>query len=134
MRPIPTALSLAFCLCASFAVAQVPAGSPEHFAVFHSPGEHWERRFDHRDKLIEHRRIYDELAKSGEIVVGGRFQGAPVLGLSVFRADADRVRLREVLMRDPSVQAGIIKIEFRTWELQLGALRPVAAGNESARK
>ena len=67
---------------------------------------------------------YADLAgvDEGRLIAGGRMNGDPVIGQSVFAADVDRAAIRAMLEADPSVKAGITAIEFREWEMQMGGL------------
>jgi hypothetical protein len=100
--------------------AQVPM--TENFVVLHTPGPQWKMRTEHAQALQAHRKIYEELARKGDILFGGSFQGEPVLGMSVFSAGVDREKLAAELRLDPSVVAGVIALEFRVWRTQLGEL------------
>jgi hypothetical protein len=94
----------------------------ENLVVFHSLGPNWKMRAEYKEALQAHRKIYEELAQNGDILFGGRFQGEPVLGMSVFRSNIDRESLMTRLKQDPSVVAGVVNLEFRVWQMQLGKL------------
>jgi hypothetical protein len=103
---------------------QVYAKEPpvENLVVLHTAGPNWKMRAEHTKALQEHGKIYQELARKGDILFGGRLQGEPVLGMSVFRSDIDREKVSAELKLDPSVVAGVITLEFRVWQTQLGKL------------
>ena len=113
-------------LAAVPAVAQTPApaAKPTHFVVFNRPGPNFAKAQDPamRETILAHYRLYRGLADDGRLIAGGRMNGDPVLGLSVFAADVDRAAIRAMLEADPGVKAGITAIEFREWEMQMGGL------------
>lgn len=118
---LPIALAL---LAAVPAVAQAPAARPTHLVVFNRPGPNFAKAQDPamRETILAHHRLYRGLADDGRLIAGGRMNGDPVLGLSVFAADVDRTAIRAMLEADPGVKAGITAIEFREWEMQMGGL------------
>ena len=125
-------LFIALALLAAAPVAAqtpAPAANPTHFVVFNRPGPNFDKARDPamREPIMAHYRLYRGMADDGRIIAGGRMAGDPVIGLSVFRADVDRAAIRAMLEADPSVKAGITAIEFREWEMQMGAIaRPAS--------
>lgn len=109
-------------LVAAVLPAQSPAPAAENLVVLHTLGPNWAKRAEFSDALRAHQRMYQDLARAGDILFGGRLQGEPVLGISVFRSNIDRAEIAERLRRDPSVVAGVIALEFRVWEMQLGTM------------
>lgn len=96
-----------------------------HFVVFNKAGPAWGRFSDHAAASREHFQIYKQLADKGDIVAGGRLDGAPddpVLGISIFRADVDRKAIRAILENDPLLKAGVTALEYREWTIQMGAI------------
>jgi hypothetical protein len=98
------------------------SAAEENLVVFHSLGPNWKARAAHKEALLEHQKMYQDRARKGDILFGGRFQGEPVLGMSVFRSTIDRESLIATLKQDPSVVAGVVTLEFRVWQMQLGTL------------
>ena len=113
-------------LAAAPAVAQTPApaANPTHFVVFNRPGPNFDKARDPamRETIMAHYRLYRGMVDDGRIIASGRMAGDPVIGLSVFRSDVDRVAIKAMLEADPSVKAGITAVEFREWEMQMGAI------------
>ncbi|MFC3714035.1 hypothetical protein ACFOMD_15795 [Sphingoaurantiacus capsulatus] len=106
------------------AVAQPAPAAVSHMTVFNRPGPEFAKAHDpaNRALIIAHQRLYQQFAREGVLIAGGRFEGEPVLGLSVFTLDVDRGAVRRALEEDPAVKAGIVAIEFRDWQLQMGGL------------
>lgn len=71
---------------------------------------------------MAHFRLYRGMADDGRIIASGRMDGDPVIGLTVFAADIDRAAIKAMLEADPSVKAGITAVEFREWQMQMGAI------------
>jgi hypothetical protein len=128
--------ALALCLITP-AAAQSPAKlapavqpAVKHLVVFNRPGANFAKlRMDdaeHVSAIRAHQKLYLDYAKTGDLVVGGRFSGEPVLGMSVFRTGVDIAAVRKTLEDDPAVGAGFVAVEFREWTPQMGAL-PVRA-------
>lgn len=113
-------------LAAVPAVAQTPAPAAKasHFVVFNRPGPNFAKAQDPamRDTVLAHYRLYRGLADDGRLIAGGRMDGDPVIGLSVFAADVDRAAIKAMLEADPGVKAGITMVEFREWQMQMGAI------------
>lgn len=125
MRATLIAVLLAASACAEAQPneqASTSTNEAAYLAVFNRPGPAWEERSDARDALIAHTELYRGYAARGDILVGGRFEGEPVLGLSVFSSGIDEDAVREAFESDPAVEAGIIAIEFRQWSVQMGGL------------
>jgi|GEM_PF-1705216 len=124
----PIVVKLLIALLVGLLVAAAPAAAqerPTHLVVLNRAGPAWERVAEHAAAAREHFAIYKRLADAGDIVVGGRLDGAPqdpALGISVFRAGVDRDAVRKVLENDPLLKAGVTAIEFREWTIQMGAL------------
>lgn len=121
-------LLIALALLAAAPVAaqtSVPAANPTHFVVFNRQGPNFAKAQADptmRETLLAHRRLYLDLADDGRLIAGGRMDGNPVLGISVFRSDVDRAAIKAMLEADPAVKAGIVAVEFREWQMQMGAI------------
>lgn len=127
MKAVTIALLAGLTVCAlspATAVSQderAAAAAPNtYLAVFNRPGAAWDRRSDHREALVAHTELYRGHAERGDILVGGRFEGEPILGLSIFSQDVDEAAIRAEFEADPAVRAGVIAIEFRAWSVQMG--------------
>lgn len=119
-------------LAAQTAKPAEPAAQPEsHLVVFNRLGPSFARMQELRDAALAHQKLYRDFAAQGKIIAGGRMTGEPVLGLSVFAADVDKAQIRRMLEGDPAVKAGIVAIEFREWQLQMGSL--AGAGKPASR-
>lgn len=123
---------LALCLIAP-ATGQTPATpvittrpAAKHLVVFNRPGENFAKlRMDdpeHVAAIRAHQKLYSDYAKAGDLVVGGRFSGDPVLGMSVFGTGVDFDAVRKILEEDPAIRAGFVAVEFREWIPQMGSL------------
>jgi uncharacterized protein YciI len=81
-----------------------------------------------QDKIEElqrgHLENMDRMAASGDLVVAGPLEDADVLrGILVFRTrEADRIR--ELVARDPSIQAGRLELELLRWQVPRGSFPP----------
>jgi YCII-related domain len=113
-----------FAAAPAAAQTSTPAANPTHFVVFNRPGPNFDKARDPamRETIMAHYRLYRGMADDGRIIAGGRMAGDPMIGLSVFRADVDRAAIKAILEADPSVKAGITAVEFREWEMQMGAI------------
>lgn len=110
-------------LAAQAVKSPAPAAPAEtHLVVFNRPGPAFARAQELREAAIAHQKLYRDFAAQGKIIAGGRMTGEPVLGLSVFAADVDKAQIRSALENDAAVKAGIVAIEFREWQLQMGSL------------
>ena len=110
----------------AFAQPAEPAAqkAPEsHLVVFNRLGPNFAKLKELRNEAIAHRDLYLRLAAEGKIIAGGAMTGQPVLGLSIFASDVDRDQIRSMIENDPGVKAGIVEIEFREWQLQMGSLK-----------
>ncbi|WP_374469535.1 hypothetical protein [Phenylobacterium sp.] len=112
-------LAIALGVLAAPAAAAPPT---THLVVFNRPGPNFARAADLRDAALAHQALYRRLAAEGKIVAGGRMEGEPALGLSVFAPDIDPQEMRRLLTEDLAVKAGLVAIEFRDWQLQMGSL------------
>ncbi|XOV77949.1 MAG: hypothetical protein ACFHVJ_13470 [Aestuariibacter sp.] len=92
----------------------------KYSVVFHRPGKWWDQRSTLKEIVAQHVEIYKSLAHSCDIILSGRFEGSPVLGMSVFSHAADMSEIQPVLERDPAVTAGIVQLEFRRLSMQFG--------------
>ena len=97
-----------------------------HLIVFNRLGPNFSKMAELQKEAIAHRDLYVGLAKEGKIIAGGAMVGQPVLGLSLFASNVDRDEMRALLENDPAVKAGLVEIEFREWQLQMGSLEKVA--------
>ncbi|MEO1044470.1 MAG: hypothetical protein AAFX04_03415 [Pseudomonadota bacterium] len=88
--------------------------------VLNRAGENWDDREEATEEINQHAAIYFRLAAEGQIVVGGNLRGESPLGISIFAKDVDREEIRAILESDPAVQRGIIALDFREWDIQLG--------------
>ncbi len=102
--------------------APAPAAGATHLVVFNRLGPNAARMNELREAALAHRQLYVRLADEGKLIAGGRMSGEPVLGLSVFASNVDKAQVRALLENDPAVKAGIVEIEFREWQLQMGSL------------
>lgn len=91
--------------------------------VFNRPGPNWHRRAEFAADAAEHRNIYVRLADRGDILAGGRLEGDPAVGISIFRPGIAERDIRPQLENDRLVREGVIAIEFRMLALQNGAIR-----------
>ncbi|HVM22636.1 MAG TPA: hypothetical protein VM308_04970 [Sphingomicrobium sp.] len=98
------------------------AQQPTYLLVFNKPGRNFARLGEMRELALQHRDMYLKWADTGEIIVSGRLEGEPVLGITVFRRGADEQAIRRALDTDPLVKAGVLEVEFRRWTIQMGAL------------
>lgn len=117
--------------CVLTSIASSQAGSAQtqevvtdatvkHAVVFHRPGLRWDRRIGFPQTISRHIELYKSLARNCTIIMGGRLEGRPILGMSVFNSQADMSKIRSVLEKDPAVVEGIVALEFRTLAIQLG--------------
>jgi hypothetical protein len=113
----------------AWATAQVPIKATR-LVVFNAAGPNFAAFAAKPDveKYKAHRQLYLDLAQKGLLQVGGNLRGDTSLGISVFAPGVTREQVAPQLEADALVQDGVIKLDFRTWEIQLGALATV--GNE----
>lgn len=95
--------------------AQTVSAADLQLVVFNRPGAKWAERATATPLLLAHRNLYLEMAERGEIVLGGRFTGEPMLGMSLFDSAVDETEVRKRLEADPAVTGGYIALEFRTF-------------------
>lgn len=121
----PALIALALLTSGAACAQRVPLplqSTNTHFVVFHRAGPNFARAAELRNAAIVHQKLYRDLAAEGKIIAGGHMSGEPVLGMSVFAPGVDVVQMRATLENDPAVKAGIVAIEFREWQLQMGRL------------
>ncbi len=119
---------------ASGAAAQ-PANT--HFVVFNAPGPNAAALADKPDIIAAHRAVYRAYADACLTLAGGRLAGATPLGVTIFIADVDEAAIKEALEKDPAVVEGYISLDYRTLEIQMGALptsRPDCTPKQEAEK
>ncbi len=100
---------------------------PMHLVVLNKHGPNFEKLSQMRAEALAHRDIYLKLTAAGDILVSGRLEGDPSLGLTVFRQGVDEKRIRKLLADDAIIKAGVLELEFRYWSIQMGALIPTPA-------
>jgi len=120
--PLLAALALASAP-SSIAAQPAPAAvSTQHLVVFNRPGPNWAQRGSHVGVLRQHQGIYRDLAERGEIVFSGRFAGAPLLCMAVFRLGIDAAEIRLRLEEDPAIRMGLVALEVRPFVVSFGSL------------
>lgn len=109
---------------AQTAAAEKPATEqrPLHLVVFNKHGPNFGKLAQMRAEALAHRDIYLKLTAAGDILVSGRLEGDPSMGLTVFRQGVDEKRIRTLLADDAIIKAGVLELEFRYWSIQMGAL------------
>jgi hypothetical protein len=108
------------------AVAQNPV-KETRLVVFNAAGPNFAdfgKQPGAREKAEAHRKLYLDLAVEGLIVVGGNLRGDTPLGVSVFAPGVTREQVAARLEADVLVREGVVKLDYRTWEIQMGALTP----------
>ena len=100
---------------------------PKHLVVFNKHGPNFARLSEMLAEARAHRDIYLKLTAAGDILVSGRLEGDPSMGMTVFRQGVDEERIRKLLADDAIIKAGVLELEFRYWSIQMGALTPPAA-------
>ncbi len=101
---------------------------PKHLVVLNKHGPNFAKLSEMRAEALAHRDIYLKLTAAGDILVSGRLEGEPSMGLTVFRHGVDEERIRKLLTDDAIIKAGVLELEFRHWSIQMGsfARAPVA--------
>lgn len=90
--------------------------------AFNKPGKNWDKREEHPAAVQAHVALYRNLAKSGALIFGARFDGEPRLGMSILCSVIDFSEIEKRLIEDPAVMAGIIALEIRPMRVQVGRL------------
>lgn len=103
--------------------AATPAPLARHLVMFTREGPNFASLRDHMDEARAHQRLYERLAEEGHTVVGGAFEGMPVLGMTVFSEGVDEARARELIKDDQLPALGIVAYEFRTLGVRMGSLK-----------
>ena len=71
-----------------------------HLVMFTRAGPNFANARDHIAEARAHQALYERLAAEGHTIAGGAFEGAPVLGMTVWREGIDEARARELIRED----------------------------------
>jgi len=91
--------------------------------MFTREGPNFASLRDHMGEARAHQQLYERLAAEGHTVVGGAFEGTPVLGMTVFSEGVDETRARELIEDDQLPALGIVSYEFRTLGVRMGTFK-----------
>ncbi|ODU08576.1 MAG: hypothetical protein ABS84_11935 [Rubrivivax sp. SCN 71-131] len=87
--------------------------------VLHSPGPSWEPGLPLTQQLgvREHEAHYAELARQGQLLMGGPFADGAGGGLMIFKPGIEEDTLRMHALTDPAVESGLLQFEIRPWQI-----------------
>jgi hypothetical protein len=88
--------------------------------VLNKQGANFAKLSEMRPQALAHRQIYLDLTAAGDVLVSGRLEGEPSMGITVFRQGVDEARIRKLLADDAIIKAGVLELEFRYWSVQMG--------------
>ena len=97
---------------------------PPLFALFHSPGPAWAEGVGFREQpgVEHHYGFMASLHERGLLVVGGPFLDAAspgrAVGVAVIRAGSEE-EATAIAHEDPSIEAGLLRVEVRPWYVPL---------------
>lgn len=96
--------------------------SDRFLVIFHSPGAAWEPGLPlvQQAGIHAHREHYAKLLAEGRLLIGGPFADSPGGGMMICR-DIDEDALRMHALSDPTVEAGLLQFEIRSWVAVLKA-------------
>ena len=92
-----------------------------HLVMITRAGPNFASLRDHMAEARAHQAIYERLAADGHAIVGGAFEGEPVMGMTIFAEGIDEARARELIQEDRLPALGIVVYEFRTLGVRLGS-------------
>lgn len=127
-----TLLAITFMLCVSAAAEElkmeelVPKEFDRYRFVILKRGAKTIPEGESQKVLLRHLAHLRDLHRAGDLVTYGPFEAAPsepLRGIAVFRGDLPLERVREMLDKDPFVQAGAMTYEVLTWMTAKGQLQ-----------
>jgi len=87
------------------------------YVVVHRPGPNWAADVPlfEQDGLQAHIDHFRTLAAQGKLTMGGPFLDAGTVGMMIAEPGVSRAEVEAFAAADPSVQAGLLACEVRTW-------------------
>jgi uncharacterized protein YciI len=106
--------SLLFSLSMLLVGQSVVAESP-WFVLMHSPGLRWDQSLSFFDQvgIEQHSTFMSDLLEAGDLVMGGPFLDNSG-GMAILKVESIDAALA-IANRDPAVQAGILKVDVKSW-------------------
>jgi uncharacterized protein YciI len=113
--------SLLFSLSMLLVGQTVVAESP-WFVLMHSPGLKWDQKLSFFDQvgIEQHRTFMSDLLEAGDMVMGGPFLDNSG-GMAILKVESIDAALA-IANRDPAVQAGILKVDVKSWTTPLSRM------------
>ena len=107
-------ISLLFSLSISLFGMSGFAESP-WFVLMHTPGPAWDQNLSFYDQagIEQHKTFMSGLLETGDMVMGGPFLDNSG-GMAILKVESIDVALA-IANRDPAVQAGILKVDVKSW-------------------
>ena len=102
-----------------------PSGALEpraaHLVMITGAGPNFAKAREYAEEAKKHHAIYEKLAADGFTIAGGAFEGAPTMGMTIWREGIDEKRARELIKDDQMARLGVVTYEFRTLRIRYGS-------------